>query len=204
MGTNQSSDLKFFDIARGTQNPTFYGNHYLQPSNGASDIQSYFRNGATDKVSFVYDDSATLFTIKNEALGDITLDADVNVTGNLDVTGSGTFGANGRVFTSEPSGLGRLSLQNATDTDEFHITSTQGIYQQNSSLHLQKFSNQNVEVGASSIADLIVHNDLDVTGSVITGSFSSAPSSPSAGQIYFNTTTNKHQGYDGTSWNNLY
>ena len=88
------------------------------------------------------------------------------IRSDLDVTGSGTFGANGRVFTSEPSGLGRLSLQNATDNDEFHITSTQGVYQQNSSLHLQKFSNQNVEVGDSSNADLIVHNDLDVTGSV--------------------------------------
>lgn len=28
--------------------------------------------------------------------------------------------------------------------------------------------------------------------------------SPQDGQIIFNTTTLKHQGYDGTTWNNFY
>lgn len=32
----------------------------------------------------------------------------------------------------------------------------------------------------------------------------SAPSSPKNGQCYFNTTTNKAQCYDGTTWNNLW
>ena len=30
------------------------------------------------------------------------------------------------------------------------------------------------------------------------------PASPLAGDIIFNTTTNKHQGYDGSVWNDLY
>ena len=37
----------------------------------------------------------------------------------------------------------------------------------------------------------------------ILGSFSSAPTG-SAGQIYYDTTTNKHRGHDGTIWNELY
>lgn len=32
----------------------------------------------------------------------------------------------------------------------------------------------------------------------------SAPTSPVKGQVYFNTTTNKAQCYDGSSWNNLW
>lgn len=33
---------------------------------------------------------------------------------------------------------------------------------------------------------------------------SSAPASPGAGDVYFDSTLNKHRGYDGTSWNNFY
>ena len=37
-------------------------------------------------------------------------------------------------------------------------------------------------------------------GSVKLPSLSSAPSSPSAGQVYYNTTDNTGYIYDGTSW----
>lgn len=32
----------------------------------------------------------------------------------------------------------------------------------------------------------------------------SAPASPAAGWVYYDSTLNKHRGYDGTAWNNLY
>jgi len=31
-----------------------------------------------------------------------------------------------------------------------------------------------------------------------------AISSPTAGMMVYNTTVNKHQGYNGTSWNDFY
>jgi hypothetical protein len=33
---------------------------------------------------------------------------------------------------------------------------------------------------------------------------SAAPSNPEAGDTYFDSTLNKHRGYDGTTWNNMY
>lgn len=33
---------------------------------------------------------------------------------------------------------------------------------------------------------------------------SSTPTSPQAGDIYFDSTTNKHRAYDGTNWHDLY
>ncbi len=47
-------------------------------------------------------------------------------------------------------------------------------------------------------------NGVDLNGLRVHGALSSAPSSPSAGDIYYDTTTNKHRGYNGSSWSDFY
>ena len=42
------------------------------------------------------------------------------------------------------------------------------------------------------------------SGSINFEPLSSDPSSPSAGDVYYNSTTNKLRCYNGTSWNDLF
>lgn len=41
-------------------------------------------------------------------------------------------------------------------------------------------------------------------GGIVMPKYTSAPSSPEAGEVYYNTTTNKLQCYNGSTWNNLF
>ena len=59
-----------------------------------------------------------------------------------------------------------------------------------------------LQVGAGSV--LTSSNSLSITGAAHFLPQSSAPTSPVAGQVYFDSTLNKLRCYDGTSWNNLF
>lgn len=52
--------------------------------------------------------------------------------------------------------------------------------------------------------DTTIDGDLDQDGMVFKGALSAAPGSASAGWVYYDTTSNKHRGYDGASWNDFY
>jgi hypothetical protein len=79
---------------------------------------------------------------------------------------------------------------------------------------LTKFSTQNWIFNVTGVAVTSVPNAsaaLEINGTTggflpprLTTTQRDAISSPAAGLIIYNTTTNKHQGYNGTSWNDFY
>lgn len=62
----------------------------------------------------------------------------------------------------------------------------------------------NREVRIASTGTTFSNSTIDLNGLIVKGSLASAPSSPIAGWCYYDTTTNKHRGYDGTTWNDFY
>ena len=57
------------------------------------------------------------------------------------------------------------------------------------------------------MADVKVKTHLNLTGNELQNAvfqnLAEAPSSPAAGQMYFNTTTNKFRVYNGSSWSEM-
>ncbi len=53
-------------------------------------------------------------------------------------------------------------------------------------------------------AEKVTTNEMTVSDLLVAPKLASAPASPTAGQIYYDTATNKLRCYDGTNWNDLF
>jgi len=175
-----ANDVPFMEVARGSVDVDFLGD--LDVTGSVTADSAHVAYGSLDTFGVGY---LTLFNSESDGVNNLSRTYISSTDGPNN--GNGSYSAWSSVGDTTFSGWIRNYL--GTDVDSKFMIVGSG--------NAEVFS-----VDYFGNSDFL--GDLDVTGSVITGSFASAPSSPTAGQIYFNTTTNKHQGYDGTTWNNLY
>ncbi len=147
----------------------------------------------TGSIPLDTDETLMMFS-NNEDAGD---NADFAVV-------AGTAGS-ARVFLgdADDENAGVIKYNNATDALSFRTASA--------GTDVLIDSSGKVGIGTTSPSEeLDVAGDIKATGTVeaggatFHGALASAPGSPAAGDFYFDTTTSKHRGYDGSAWSDFH
>jgi hypothetical protein len=121
-----------------------------------------------------------------------TLGADMVISGVIEDINTNGFGVNSPIYVGPTGGF--TATEPSTNPQQVGICDR---------------DNQNNGSFVVTAKEVRPNQDLNTTsdvsfGSVVFSPLSSAPSSPSTGQVYYDSTLNKLRCYDGTSWNNLF
>lgn len=174
--------------------------------NGAGDVYNNGASGATSDTFFGENVGRSATGTSNSAFGNNALSSTTHGYGNsafgINALSSNTTGANNNAFGRD-AGRFTSSGLNGISNDSVFI----------GNLTKAKANNQynQIVIGSSAVGDgsnsVVLGNSFitrtRLQGQVIMGSFASAPTGIE-GAIYYDLTTKKHYGFNGTNWNALY
>jgi hypothetical protein len=140
--------------------------------------------------------------------------AGTQTNGNENVTGSSTIqGASTALeFVTDQSGSHAYYKSKRSGVLDFEISNVNGSYWHYNgtaySFFIQKNTgNVGINTGTNATEPLEVNGNIKTSGSIIVGRWTTATRpTPAANTnpIGFNTTTGKHEGWDGATWNSFY